>query len=118
VKIATDPYNAHHLQQQLQAEGLCVLGFSQTHSSLNHPTKLLDTLIAQGRLRTGDNPILNNHASNCVLRTNSEGYIKIQKPAPMSSARVDGMAALTMAIALAADASAGSRRPDPEIIVL
>jgi phage terminase large subunit-like protein len=117
-KIAADPYNAHHLQQQLQGEGLNMIGFSQTFSSLNHSTKLLDTLIAQGRLRTGDNPILNNHASNCVLRTNSEGYIKIQKPGPMSSARVDGMAALTMAVGLANDASAGARMPDPEIIVL
>jgi phage terminase large subunit-like protein len=117
-KIATDPHNAHHLQQQLQAEGLNVLGFSQTFQSLNGPTKLMDTLIAQGRLRTSDNPILNSHASNCVVRTNSEGYIKIQKPSPMSPARVDGMVALSMALALASDADAGTKMPDPEIIVL
>ena len=117
-KIAADPYNAHHLQQQLQAEGLCVLGFSQTFSSLNSPTRLMDTLIGQGRLRTDDNPILNNHAANCVVKTNSEGYIKIQKPSPMSPSRVDGMVALSMALALANDASAGAKMPDPEIILL
>lgn len=117
-KIAADPHNAHHLQQQLQAEGINVLGFSQHFSQMNAPTRLLETLIAQGRLRTSDNPILNNHASNCVIRTNSEGYIKISKPSPMSPARVDGMVALTMAVGLASDADAGMKTPDPEIILL
>lgn len=117
-KIAADPHNAHHLQQQLQAEGINMLGFSQHFSQMNAPTRLLETLIAQGRLRTADNPILNNHASNCVIRTNSEGYIKISKPSPMSPARVDGMVALTMAVGLASDADAGMKTPDPEIILL
>lgn len=117
-KIACDPHNAHHLQQQLQAEGINMIGFSQHFSQMNAPTRLLETLISQGRLRTADNPILNNHASNCVIRTNSEGYIKISKPSPMSPARVDGMVALTMAVGLASDADAGMKTPDPEIILL
>lgn len=117
-KIAADPHNAHHLQQQLQAEGLDVIGFSQHFSQMNSPTRALETLIAQGRLRTADNPILNWMASNCVTRTNSDGYIKIVKPSAMSPQRVDGVVALVMALALASDAEAGMRQPDPEIIVL
>lgn len=116
--IACDPHNSHYLTQQLQAEGINVLGFSQGFSSLNTPTRALDSLISQGRLRTNDNPCLNWMASNCVTKTNSEGYIKIVKPSPMSPARVDGMVALVMAIALANDAEVAVRTPDPEIIII
>lgn len=117
-KIAADPHNAHYLQQQLQAEGLQVVGFSQKATTMNPCVKLLDSLISQGRLRTADNPILNNHASNCTVRANSDGYLKIMKPSPMSPARVDGMIALTMAVALANDADSAMKTPEPEIIVL
>jgi phage terminase large subunit-like protein len=117
-RIAADPYNAHHLQQQLQAEGLNVLGFSQNFTSMNGPTRFLETLISQGRLRTGDNPVLNWMAGNCTVRTNPDGYIKISKPSSTSPHRVDGMVALVMALALASDAEAGLKAPDPEIIVL
>jgi phage terminase large subunit-like protein len=117
-KIATDPYNAHHLQQQLQAEGLNVLGFSQTFRAMNAPTRLLETLISQGRLRTSDNPVLNWMAGNCTVRTNSDGYIKISKPGVTSPHRVDGMVALVMALALANEAESGVKTPEPEIIVL
>jgi phage terminase large subunit-like protein len=117
-KIAADPHNAHYLQQQLQAEGLQVVGFSQRAPMMNPAVKLIDSLISQGRLRTGDNPILNNHASNCTVRANSDGYLKIMKPSPMSPARVDGMIALTMAIAIASDADSAMKAPEPEIIIL
>jgi phage terminase large subunit-like protein len=117
-KIATDPHNAHYLQQQLQAEGLSVIGFSQHFSAMTSPTRALESLIAQGRLRTADNPILNSHAANCVVKNNSDGYIKIVKPSPMSPARVDGMVSLVMALALASDAETGVRTPDPEIILI
>lgn len=117
-RIATDPYNSHYLVQQLQAEGLDVIGFSQNFSAMNAPTRALDGLISQGRLRTGDNPILNWMAGNCTIKTNADGYIKIAKPAAMSPARVDGMIALVMALALASDAEAAPKMADPEIILL
>jgi phage terminase large subunit-like protein len=117
-RIATDPYNSHYLVQQLQAEGLDVLGFSQNFSAMNTPTRALDGLITQGRLRTNDNPILNWMAGNCTTKTNADGYIKIAKPSPMSPSRVDGMIALVMALALASDAETAQKTPDPEIIVL
>lgn len=117
-KILCDPHNAHYLTQQLQAEGLSVLGFSQSPSSMNSPTRLLETLIAQGRLRTQDNPIVNWMAGNCVTKTNADGYIKIVKPTTTSPNRVDGIVALVMALAAAHDADPAAKTPDPEIIVL
>ena len=117
-RIAVDPHNSHYLVQQLQAEGLDVLGFGQGFSAMNTPTRTLDTTIAQGRLRTGDNPILNWMAGNAVTKENAEGYIKIAKPSPMSPQRVDGIVALIMALALANDAENSPKAAEPEIIVL
>jgi len=117
-KLLCDPHNAHYLTQQLQAEGLAVLGFSQSPSSMNSPTRLLETLIAQGRLRTQDNPIVNWMAGNCVTKTNADGYIKIVKPSTTSPSRVDGIVALVMALAAASDAEPSAKTPDPEVIIL
>lgn len=117
-KIATDPHNSHYLVQQLQGEGLNVIGFSQTFASMNTPTRTLDGLIANGRLRTNDNAPLNWMAGNCTVKTNADGYIKIAKPSAMSPMRVDGMVALAMAIGLAEDAAASPAPAPPEIIVL
>ena len=117
-RIAVDPHNSHYLVQQLQGEGLEVIGFSQAASSMNTPVKLLSTLIAQGRLRTNDNPILNFMAGNATVKTTSDGYIKIVKPSAMSPMRVDGIVALAMALGLANDEAASPPTPDPEIILL
>lgn len=117
-KILCDPHNAHYLTQQLQAEGLTVLGFSQSFASMNSSTRMLETLISQGRLRTQDNPVINWMAGNAVTKTSAEGYIKIVKPASTSPARVDGMVALVMALAGASDAEAAAKTPEPEILVL
>lgn len=117
-KILCDPHNAHYLTQQLQAEGLTVLGFSQSFASMNSSTRLLETLISQGRLRTQDNPIINWMAGNAVTKTSAEGYIKVVKPSSTSPARVDGIVALVMALAGASDAEAAAKTPEPEILVL
>lgn len=117
-RIAVDPHNSHYLVQQLQAEGLDVIGMSQAYQSLNTPTRALETSIAQGRLRTNDNPILNWMAGNAVTKTNADGYIKVVKPSPQSPKRVDGIVALIMALALANDASGAPSAKVPEILVL
>ena len=116
--IAVDPHNSHYLVQQLQAEGLNVQGFSQSFASMNPGTKALDGLIAQGRLRTNDNPVLNWMAGNATTKENAEGYVKVVKPSPMSPLRVDGIVALIMAVAIASDAASAPKAPEPEILIL
>jgi phage terminase large subunit-like protein len=115
--IAVDPHNSHYLVQQLQAEGLSVQGFSQGFASMNPGTKLLSTLIAQGRLRTNDNPILNWMAGNATTKESPEGYVKVVKPSAMSPLRVDGIVALIMATAIANEAPAAVAA-EPEILIL
>lgn len=117
-RIATDPHNSHYLSQQLQAEGVSIVGFSQSYGSMNAPTKLLSTLISQGRLRTNDNPVLNWMAGNATARESSEGYLKVVKPSAHSPARVDGIVALIMALAIASDAESAPAPVAPEILVL
>jgi len=117
-EIVTDPHNSHYLVQQLEAEGCVVRGYSQSPSSMNTPTKFLETLISQGRLRTNANPLLDYMAANATAKVDSKGYIKIVKPAPHSPQRVDGMIALVMALASASDADFKSPVLEPEILVI
>lgn len=116
--IAVDPHNSHYLVQQLQAEGLNVQGFSQGFTNMNPGTRLTETIIAQGRLRTNDNPILNWMAGNATTKENAEGYVKVVKPSPTSPLRVDGVVAMIMAIAVASDAENAKPAPEPEILIL
>lgn len=117
-RIAVDPHNSHYLVQQLQAEGLDVVGMSQGFATLNTPTKALEAAIAQGRLRTNDNPILNFMAANAVTKTNADGYIKVVKPSPQSPKRVDGIIAMIMALALASDSASSPPPAVPEILFI
>jgi phage terminase large subunit-like protein len=117
-RIAVDPHNSHYLVQQLQAEGLDVIGFSQGFSSMNAGCRLVETLTAQTRLRTGGNKILTWMAGNASIRENADGYIKIVKPTPNSPSRVDGIIALAMALAIAEEDGSRPPAPSPEIFVL
>jgi len=117
-RIAVDPHNSHYLVQQLQAEGLDVVGFSQGFSSMNAGCKLVETTVAQSRLRTGGNKVLTWMAGNATVKQNADGYIKIVKPSPNSSARVDGIIALAMALAMAEEDATRPPPPAPEIFVL
>ena len=95
-----------------------MIGFSQSASSMNPSTKLLETLVSQGRLRTNENPVLDWMAANATVRETSDGYIKIVKPSSHSSARVDGIVALVMALGVASDAELAPAPIAPEIFVL
>jgi phage terminase large subunit-like protein len=57
-------------------------------------------------------------AANATVRETSDGYIKIVKPSAHSSARVDGIVALVMALAVASDAELAPAPVAPEIFVL
>ena len=95
-----------------------MLGFSQGFTSMNAGCRLVETLTAQARLRTGGNKILTWMAGNASVKENADGYIKIVKPSPNSSARVDGIIALAMALALAEEDGSKPPAPSPEIFVL
>ncbi len=98
--IFIDPWNARTIGPALQDKhGLKVEFLRQGWASLNTPTKTLSELIVSGRLRHENNPILTWHASNCIVKTDAGGNIKLDKS--KRRYKIDAMAALCNAVASA-----------------
>lgn len=94
--IAIDRWNANQLAHQLQADQFNVGFFGQGFASMNSPSKLLESLIAEGKLVHGGDPVLRWMASNVAVETDAAGNIKPSKKA--STERIDGIVALCMAL--------------------
>lgn len=108
--VAIDRYNATHLTTQLDNQGVVMKPFGQGFVSMNAPTKLLETLVIQGRLRHGGNPVLQWQASNVQVKTDDAGNVKPTKKNSSSTGRIDGMVALIMALGIAS----GEARTEPD----
>ena len=98
-KIGADPWNLGNIASKLQSEGLEVIGIGQNTGSLSAPSKLLESLLYDKRLRHGGNPVLTWMAGNVALYTDSNGNIKPDKA--RSTEKIDGIVALIMGLALA-----------------
>ena len=98
-KIGADPWNLGNIASKLQSEGLEVVGIGQNTGSLSAPSKLLESLLYDKRLRHGGNPVLTWMAGNVALYTDSNGNIKPDKA--RSTEKIDGIVALIMGLALA-----------------
>jgi phage terminase large subunit-like protein len=112
--VAIDRYNATHLTTQLVNEGIDMKPFGQGFVSMSSPTKLLQTLLIQGRLRHAGNPVLQWQASNVQVKTDDAGNVKPTKKNSSATGRIDGMVALIMAIGIAS----GEARNDDEPTLL
>jgi len=100
VEIAYDPWNATQLAVQLQEEdGLHMTEFRQGWVSMNEPTKELEKLAVDGRLRHGGHPALRWMASNVTVKEDPAGNLKPDKA--KSTERIDGIVATIMGIGLA-----------------
>ncbi len=97
-EIAYDPWNAVGLIGQLSDDGLKdqLFPIRQGYASLSSPTKALETLILTGQLHHGGHPVLRWNVSNVACETDPAGNIKPSKAA--STARIDGVVALIMAL--------------------
>ena len=95
-EIAIDRWNSTQLQTQLMGDGFTVVPFGQGFASMTAPTKELQRLVLERRLRHGGHPVLRWMASNVAVRQDPAGNIKIDKA--KSTERVDGMVALAMAV--------------------
>jgi phage terminase large subunit-like protein len=98
-KVGADPWNLGNIASKLQSEGLEVVGIGQNTGSLSAPSKLLESLLYDKRLRHGGNPVLSWMAGNVALYTDSNGNIKPDKA--RSTEKIDGIVALIMGLALA-----------------
>jgi phage terminase large subunit-like protein len=95
-EIAIDRWNSTQLQTQLIGDGFTVVPFGQGFASMTAPTKELERLLLEQKLRHGGNPVLRWMASNVAVDQDAAGNLKPSKA--RSRERIDGIVALVMAI--------------------
>ena len=107
--VGCDPWQAGALETLLQREGITTKDVAQRTAILNSPCKLLEALVVEKRLRTGGNPVAQWNANNVCVYTDPTGMIKPDKA--KSTEKIDGVAALVNALALAStDEDTGTGR--------
>jgi phage terminase large subunit-like protein len=96
-EIAFDPWNATDLTTRLQAQdGFNCVPMRQGFASLSAPTKALEKAVLSKRLRHDGHPVLRWNVSNVAIEQDAAGNLKLSKK--LSSERIDGAAALVMAV--------------------
>lgn len=97
-EICADPAQGHKLLTELaNDDGFLVVQLRQGFLSLNAPTKYLDTLYIEGKIRHAGHPVLRWCANNAALETDSVENWKPSKK--RSTERIDGIAALINGLA-------------------
>jgi phage terminase large subunit-like protein len=97
-EINFDPYNATDLVTRLQEQdGFVCVQIRQGFASLTAPTKSLERAILSKALRHDGHPVLRWCVGNVAVETDAAGNLKVSKK--VSTERIDGVAALVMAVA-------------------
>lgn len=100
VMFAYDPWNATHLVNTIESQGLVGVKVPQSASRLNDPCKLLESQLADRTLYHGNHPVLRWNADNVELDVTGDGLMKPSKK--KSGEKIDGIAALVNALYLTA----------------
>lgn len=111
--LAIDRWNATHLANQLQAEGLPVVLFGQGFASMGAPTKEIERLVLSHAIDHGHHPVLTWMASNAAIQTDAAGNIKPAKD--KSTEKIDGVVAMIMGLGLTMGAT---KVEEPGVIFL
>lgn len=91
-----DRWGATQLSLELDAEGVTVVPIGQGFASMSPPTKELERMVLEKRLRHGGHPVLRWMVDNTVVRTDPAENVKPDKA--KSTGRIDGVVALIMSI--------------------
>ena len=108
--IAYDRFNASQLVIDLQNEGLQMYPFGQGFISMSSPTKELERLVKDGRLKHDGNPVTRWMMGNVLLASDPAGNIKINKA--KSGDKVDGPVSIVMALGTAMQDAAKEKNSD------
>jgi phage terminase large subunit-like protein len=105
-KIAFDRWGMKYLKPWLLKAGFTedrieeiFAEFGQGFQSMSPALRDLESVLLNGKLRHGNNPVLTMCASNAVVTTDPAGGRKLNKA--KAAGRIDGMVALTQAIGVA-----------------
>jgi phage terminase large subunit-like protein len=91
-----DPWGSKQLRSHLEDAGAPIWECRQGFATLSPPSKELERLVAEGKLRHGGNPVLRYCMSGLAFVEDPAGNIKPDRR--RSTGRVDGMVALIMAL--------------------
>ncbi len=96
-EIAFDPWNATDLVTRLQEQdGFKCVPMRQGFASLSAPTKSLEKYVLSKALQHDGHPVLRWNMGNISVESDPSGNLKLSKK--VSTERIDGAAALVMAI--------------------
>lgn len=99
-EIGFDPWNAYQMAQNLDTKGLIMVEVRQTMRDMSEPLKYLESLILDGKLRHGGNPVARWMAGNVEILSDNHENIKPIKDKKGKN-RIDGIVALNNAMARA-----------------
>jgi phage terminase large subunit-like protein len=115
-QIGIDRWNATQLANQLQGDGVNVVGYGQGYSSMSGPAHVLESLTVSGKLLHGGHPVLAWQASNVAIQHDHNGNIKPSKA--KSNERIDGIVALVMALGIHSSLTAKGPATEPSILLI
>ena len=96
-EIGYDAYNAASLVARLHDGGLPVKKVGQGMSVLSAPSKHVEKLIMNHKIKHNGNPFLGWQLGNCEVYEDVNGNVKVRKNEADKSAKVDGIIALIIA---------------------
>jgi phage terminase large subunit-like protein len=96
VHVGYDRWNSSQLVVELEDEGIEMFEIGQGFASMSAPTKELQRLVVEEKLRHGANPLLRWCASNVAAKFDAAGNVKPDKE--RSAHRIDPIVALVMAV--------------------
>ena len=112
-EIAYDRWGAAQLVTDLQEDGATLIPMGQGVASMSAPTKELERLVVNSRIRHGGHPVLRWMAGNVAVEQDAAGNLKPSKK--VSTERIDGIVALIMGLDRATrNAQDGSVYDDPD----
>jgi phage terminase large subunit-like protein len=117
-QIVVDITGATQLAVELQGEGLNVKEYPQSFRAMSAPTKRLEALVLERKVRHGGNPALSAQAAAVTVETNA--YEDMRPVKKKSNGRIDGIVALIFALGWWEQEQIVNKAPKPKpgIIVL
>lgn len=94
--VATDPWQAQQMLQNLKRDGMPAEEYRQTVANMSEATKTLDALMREGRIHHAGNPVLNWMIGNVVGHFDAKENVYPRKE--VRANKIDGAVALIMAL--------------------
>jgi phage terminase large subunit-like protein len=94
--LEIDKWNANSIENNLINAGLNVRKFTQNITHFTAPTKQFETLVVNGKLRHGGNPLLRWQVGGLVAISDPNENLRLDKS--RSTRRIDGLITIVMAI--------------------